>query len=274
MIVNNEEAEVVDIKEDFIPEENEALPLSIGWKSKKKKYIKEILALVFIVFLACSFRSSGVELFKIPTGSMIPTLRIGDFILVNKYTYGFKLPFSDITYFSKKPDPIYLTEEKPVKRGDVIVFKYPKDPSINYIKRVIAIPGDTVEIQDKFVLINGVKVNSTKVSRRDLMETMDEKYRDNNLSFYEVALKDKSFIYQIDNDNFFKVNFNKITIPEGKFFVMGDNRDFSYDSRYWGLVPRSHLVGKAVIVWLSIDFSPSGANSIELRSDRIGQSIQ
>jgi signal peptidase I len=215
-----------------------------------------------------------MELFKIPTGSMIPTLRIGDFILVNKYAYGLKFPFSDITYFSRKPDPIYLTEQKPVERGDVIVFKYPKDPSINYIKRVIGIPGDTVEIKDKFVFINGTKIEVSKVSGQDLMKTMDEKYRDNNLSFYQAEFKNKSFIYQIDNDNFFKVDFDKITIPKGQFFVMGDNRDFSYDSRYWGLVPRSHLVGKAIVVWLSIDFNPSGKESLELRSDRIGHLIQ
>lgn len=276
MIIDNDDAEIIDIRDD-LPDSSE-LPLppnnSGGWRAKRKKYLREFLALASIVLLACSFRSVGMELFKIPTGSMIPTLRIGDFILVNKYAYGLKFPFSDITYFSRRPEPIYLTEQKPVERGDVIVFKYPKDPSINYIKRVIGIPGDTVEIKDKFVFINGTKIEVSKVSGQDLMKTMDEKYRDNNLSFYQAEFKNKSFIYQIDNDNFFKVDFDKITIPKGQYFVMGDNRDFSYDSRYWGLVPRSHLVGKAVVVWLSIDFNPSGQESLELRSDRIGHLIQ
>jgi len=275
MIIDNDGPENIDIRSDLSEHSSDqTAPPSGGWRGRKKKYLKEFLALFFIVVFACSFRSVGMELFKIPTGSMIPTLRIGDFILVNKFAYGLKLPFSDVTYFSREPNPTYLTAQKPVNRGDVIVFKYPKDPSINYIKRVIGIPGDSVEIRDKFVFINDEKVSAIKVAGTDFMKTMDEKYRDNNLSFFEVSFEEKMFVYQIDNDNFFKVNFDKIKIPEGQYFVMGDNRDFSYDSRYWGLVPRSHLVGKAVVVWLSIDFNPGSDESLEIRSERIGHLIQ
>jgi signal peptidase I len=115
--------------------------------SKKDKFIKEVKSFTLIILSVLVFRSVLFEPFKIPSGSMIPTLLIGDFILVNKFSYGFKVPFSD--WFS---DPIYMTGSAQPKRGDVIVFKYPKDTNLNYIKRVVGLPGDTIEVIDKVVL--------------------------------------------------------------------------------------------------------------------------
>src|SRR5690606_21593341 len=136
--------------------------------------VKEIKSITLIVFTVLLFRSVFFEPFKIPTGSMIPTLMIGDFILVNKFSYGFKVPFSDWV-----GDPIYLTGPETPKRGDVIVFKYPKDTSFNYIKRVIGLPGDTIEVIDKVVYVNDEPIEPSVVSEEEakkLMDDMDEKF--------------------------------------------------------------------------------------------------
>lgn len=239
----------------------------------KKGFLRELLGLILIGFMVLVFRSSLVEPFKIPTGSMIPTLRIGDFILVNKFAYGLKLPFSDLSIGGLNLDPIYLFGQKPIQRGDVIVFKYPKDPSINYIKRVIGLPGDVIEIKEKKVYVNGDMLDLEKLPSRPYMKTMDSKFRDNNLAFYKAKIEGGSFIYQVDNDNFFKVDYPKRTVPKDKYFVMGDNRDFSYDSRYWGMVPRSNIKGKAFLVWLSLNIPEDSGEDIEFRSDRFGHII-
>lgn len=240
---------------------------------KRVRFFREFIILLVIVFMVGVFRSVVFEPFKIPTGSMIPTLRIGDLILVNKFAYGFKLPFSDLTLFSLNLDPIYLFGEDKVKRGDVIVFKYPQDPSINYIKRVIGLPGDTVEIKNKVVFINGKPLKTKDLAKETFMPTMDEKFKDNNLSFFEVETKETSFVYQVDDDNFFKGSYEKRTVPENQYFVMGDNRDYSYDSRYWGFVPHEYIKGRAFLVWLSLT---SGGNDGDMifRTERIGQLIK
>ncbi len=130
--------------------ENEMNPGPVIELTKKQKIIKEVKSIFWILVLVLTFRSVFFEPFRIPSGSMIPTLMIGDFILVNKMSYGFKVPFSD--YWT---DPTYLFGKSNPERGDVVVFKYPKDTSINYIKRVVGLPGDTIEIKRKIVYING-----------------------------------------------------------------------------------------------------------------------
>jgi signal peptidase I len=122
--------------------------------SKKQKLIKEVKSIVLIIIAVLTFRSIFFEPFRIPSGSMIPTLMIGDFILVNKFAYGLKVPFTDVVLGEKSFNPIYIIKRDGPKRGDVIVFKYPKDLSVNYIKRVIGLPGDTLEIRNKVVYIN------------------------------------------------------------------------------------------------------------------------
>lgn len=251
-------------------ENNEAQDVVV--LSKKEKFKKEAKSISIIVITVLIFRSVLFEPFRIPSGSMIPTLMIGDFILVNKFAYGFKLPFSDISLFGIDSDPVYLFGEDAPKRGDVVVFKYPSDPSINYIKRVIGLPGDSVEIREKRVFINDQPIDQVEIDGREIMSDMDEKFKNYNLKFYKANTGEHDHTIQQDIDNYYKTDYEKRVIPEGKYFVMGDNRDFSYDSRYWGYVDHKHIKGEAILVWFSLIF-PFGEDSFKFRPWRIGKMI-
>jgi signal peptidase I len=240
--------------------------------SKKEKMIKEAKSIAVIVIAVLTFRSVVFEPFRIPSGSMIPTLMIGDFILVNKFAYGFKVPFTDLVLGDKSFDPIYIGDKSNPKRGDVIVFKYPKDLSVNYIKRVVGLPGDTLEIRNKVVYINDVPIEPKEFDGKSIMADMDEKFKGYNLKFFHVKTGEHEHVIQQDKDNYIKVDFDKITIPAGKFFVMGDNRDFSYDARYWGFVSHEQIKGKAMLVWFSFIF-PFSDNPMKFRPGRIGTII-
>ncbi|HLT22841.1 MAG TPA: signal peptidase I [Bacteriovoracaceae bacterium] len=239
---------------------------------RKKKIIKEAKSFIVIILSVLAFRSVLFEPFKIPSGSMIPTLLIGDFILVNKFAYGFKVPFSD--WFS---DPIYLTGPEAPKRGDVIVFKYPKDPNLNYIKRVIGLPGDTVEVIDKVVYVNNEPITTTTIDGKKIMEDMDERYKSYEFEFLETQTGDAKHITQVDKGNDYFANFYKITVPKDQYFVMGDNRDFSADSRRWGTVPFGHIKGKAILIWFSLSVPWPGSEDEQetwkFRPWRIGKLI-
>lgn len=242
-------------------------------EEKKKKYdtkkiIKEGKSFGLIIFLVFLFRSSFFEPFKIPSGSMIPTLMIGDFILVNKFSYGFKLPF--VQWFA---DPIYVGEKGNPERGDVIVFKYPQDTSFYYIKRVIGLPGDTIEIKDKVIYINGESLSHTEIEGKEIMADMDDKFKGINLRFFKETIGKHEHIYQIDDDNFYKTDYEKTVVPPDHFFVMGDNRDLSYDSRYWGFVPHKYIIGKAILVWFSMIF-PWNDDPVKFRYHRIFNQIE
>lgn len=239
---------------------------------RKMRLKKEIRNIFLIVLSLLVFRSVFYEPYRIPTGSMIPTLRIGDFILVNKYKYGFKLPFSDMAIFEMNFNPIYLFGKSSPERGDVIVFKYPKDTSVNYVKRVIGLPGDSIEIRDKIVYINDVEVGQVEFDGQDLMKDMDEKFKSTNLKFYETQIEKHHFIIQQDVDNIYSTHLDRTLIPEGKYFVMGDNRDFSYDSRFWGFVPHEYIRGEAILVWLSMSM-PDQKDQFSVRLNRIFKSI-
>src|SRR5690554_769874 len=236
---------------------------------RKKKIIKEAKSFIVIILSVLAFRSVLFEPFKIPSGSMIPTLLIGDFILVNKFAYGFKVPFSD--WFT---DPIYLTGPDRPERGDVIVFKYPRDPSLNYIKRVVGLPGDTIQIIDKVVYVNDEPIVAEEI---DGGEIMDEKFKRFNFKFYNTKTGDHEHITQVDVDNVYIANFNRIVVPDNQYFVLGDNRDFSADSRIWGFVPFENIKGEAVMIWFSLSFPWPWADSDEtfkFRPWRIGTALE
>lgn len=185
---------------------------------RKKSVIREYIeAIVIAVVLALFIRTFLVQAFKIPSGSMLETLQIGDHLLVSKFIYGIKMPFT-----GKVLIPI-----KEPQRGDIVVFQYPQDTSVDYIKRVIAVGGETVEARNKKIFING----------RPLPDDHGQ-------------FKDMRIIPASEGP---RDNFGPVTVPQGKLFVMGDNRDNSYDSRFWGFVDLEAVRGKAFILYWSWD---------------------
>lgn len=256
----NQEA-VVEPKEPTAP---------LAPEKKGSKILKEIRSIAIILIVVLGFRSIILEPFRIPSGSMIPTLMIGDFILVNKFTYGLKVPFSD--WFS---DPIYIFERERPKRGDVIVFKYPENPSLNYIKRVVGAPGDEIEIRQKVVYVNGAPVEMEELSQEQskmLIADMDDKFKNHALKFYTTKDGEHGHIIMEDEENYYKSDFSKIIVPADQYFVLGDNRDFSLDSRFWGFVPFENIKGSAIMVWFSL-ILPFDEPDVKFRPWRIGTMI-
>ncbi|MEE9176007.1 MAG: signal peptidase I [Thermodesulfobacteriota bacterium] len=227
----------------------------------KSKLRQNIEALAFAILLALIIRTFVFQPFKIPSGSMIPTLLVGDHLLVNKFIYGTKIPFTDIEIF-----PI----EK-IKRGDVIVFTYPnneRDPSKNglyYIKRVVGLPGDEIDLNGRNLYINGGKVpieyEGTYADKRN-SEQFDE-YRE------DLFGEEHTVIFRKGKENTNRGSYIPVPkVPEGSVFVMGDNRDNSRDSRFWGFVPIENIAGRAFIIHWSWDFAnPDILNKV--RWDRI-----
>jgi signal peptidase I len=207
-----------------------------------------LFPVILFIFILRSFL---FEPFKIPSGSMIPTLWIGDLILVNKFHYGFRLPVANIK----------ITQGTPVARGDVMVFRFPPRPSADYIKRVVGIPGDEVAYLNKKLTINGQVVPTDSVP-----EFFDESVM-RYFKQYQEKLGDKTHNLLVDDerpafipgaDDFpfkeqckYTVEGVTCKVPPGHYFMMGDNRDNSLDSRYWGFVPDANIVGKAVFVWMN-----------------------
>lgn len=241
-------------------------------KTKKQWFIENVVSLGMALLIVFMIRSSIIEAFKIPSGSMIPTLLIGDHIFVNKFAYGFKIPFSDLV----TDHPIYVVKRDPPKRGDIIVFMYPKDESFYYIKRVVGVPGDTVEVRNKILYINQKMVPRDLISgppADSLFKIMDDpKYTSANLDLYKEHLDQADHVIMLDKTNFMGETHGPISVPPESLFVMGDNRDFSNDSRFWGFVPYRNVKGKAIFVWLSLWVSFSDSQFI-FRPDRIGTLI-
>lgn len=218
------------------------------------EYAVSFFPVILIVFLLRSFL---VEPFKIPSGSMLPTLLIGDFILVNKYTYGVRIPI-----VNKK----VVSLNQPL-RGDVMVFRYPENPSQDYIKRVIGTPGDTVVYRDKRLTINGSEIKTTADGEYNYVEggltfTASQRLTENlGKSPHAILTQTDMPPVHTGGVNPFPFRENCVynesgftcTIPAGHYFVMGDNRDRSSDSRYWGFVPDENIVGKAFLIWFNFE---------------------
>jgi len=211
------------------------------------EYARSFFPIVLIVLLLRSFL---VEPFRIPSGSMMPTLLIGDFILVNKYTYGIRLPVLN-TKIIEMGEP---------ERGDIVVFRFPKDPKVDYIKRVIGLPGDRIAYYNKQLYVNGEAIKQTEIAEYQGVgqgsvmtgaRLLSEDLKGVN---HDILIRQGQPSVQ-----------GEFTVPEGQYFVMGDNRDNSNDSRYWGTVPESHLVGKAFFIWMSWDWENGG-----VAFDRLG----
>ena len=203
------------------------------------EYSRSLFPVLLIVLL---FRSFLFEPFKIPSGSMIPTLLVGDFIVVNKFAYGLKLPVVHTKFLS-------LGEPE---RGDVVVFRYPVDPAVNFIKRLIGLPGDTISYRNKELFVNGEAVSRTEAGRFTSSEVKCSTPRSDAHRFRET-------VGSVDHDILLHENSGSKTgqwlVPEGHYFVMGDNRDRSNDSREWGFVPEENMMGRAVGIWLNFDYT-------------------
>ena len=205
-----------------------------GIRKKKKSGLREnIEAILVAIVLALFIRTFVIQAFKIPSGSMKETLKIGDHILVNKFIYGVKIPFLQTTII-----PIANP-----KRGDIVVFKFPEDPGKDFIKRVIGVAGDVVEVRDKKVYVNSKLLN------------------------HDFGIHTDSYIFPKSDQP--RDNFGPVVVPPHSLFVMGDNRDQSYDSRFWGFVDLKAVKGKALMIYWSWDKDNFG-----VRWNRIGHLLK
>lgn len=204
------------------------------------EYARSFFPVVLVVLVLRSFLA---EPFRIPSGSMMPTLLVGDFILVNKFSYGVRLPVLNAK----------ILEIGEPQRGDIVVFRFPKQPTVDYIKRVIGLPGDRIAYFDKKIYVNGQLANQVSLGTYEgvgqgsnmtgaerLEETL-ESVKHSILISHGVSSVEDVFV-----------------VPKGQYFVMGDNRDNSNDSRYWGFVPEANLVGKAFFIWMNWDWQNNG----------------
>lgn len=253
------------------------------------------------VLLVLVIRSILFEPFQIPSGSMIPTLQIGDFILVSKMSYGLRVPFTDV-------EVVPLGEPE---RGDIVVFIQPdsisKDPwcwakripravtfdmipsmpgtgpcSIDFIKRIVGLPGETIEVKDNILFVNGVKMERTPAgeyaypdpSRRSF-RAPDQRCESVNNRLYTEDLDGVAHPVLQSTDYVLRVaDYGPTTVPDNEYFMMGDNRDNSQDSRFWGFVRRELIRGKAMFVWLSFDPCEGGMNGLgSVRTSRIGEGL-
>lgn len=223
----------VTVKDDTSERSNTPMTDQIRAEKSRRIIFQEYSeALVVAVILAIIIRAFLIQAFKIPSSSMEPTLLIGDHILVNKFIYGVRVPFTHMRW----------PEFKTPQRGDVIVFVYPEDRTKDFIKRVVAIGGDTIEIRDKNVLVNGNLVRDPKVRH------LDRNVRPGNRDPRD--------------------NMAQVKVPDGALFVMGDNRDYSADSRFWGFVPVEDVKGEAFLIYYSAGSFPG------IRWKRIGSIIR
>ncbi len=237
--------------------------------------IENCVSIFPVIAFVLVLRSFLYEPFQIPSGSMMPTLLIGDFILVEKYAYGIK-------------DPVFrsqLVETGKPQRGDIVVFKYPEDQRVDYIKRVIGVPGDTVRYENKEICIKPQgesickKIELSDATKSEFYQHEDDvslMQRDEKLA--EVSYQTLINPYRYDRVSAYqpRSGVNEWVVPKGHYFTLGDNRDNSKDSRFWGFVPEENLVGKAVAIWISFEFERSADSVLpswvptNVRFNRIG----
>ncbi|MDG0816739.1 signal peptidase I [Bdellovibrio svalbardensis] len=204
-------------------------------KNLKGTWNQAILTFLFPIFLVLGVRWALYEPFVIPSGSMIPNLLVHDHILVKKFAFGLHFPFSDKWMFQwSKPE-----------RGEIVVFKYPENPDVYYIKRLIGLPGDEVVVQDGHITVNGMKWDLSPLAYTNA---------ESGFAYYNESIDGNPHVVRFMTPEVVEGIAPKVyKVPNGHFFFMGDNRDQSSDSRYWGFVKNDYIVGKAWLIWLSCD---------------------
>jgi signal peptidase I len=223
-----------------------------GFMGKLAEFVRSWGPAIFAVLF---IRTYVFEPFRIPSGSMVPTLLIGDHVAVSKFSYGVwvpatlvEIPFLDYLWIVPR---VQLLQLSGPERGDIVVFRYPADESVNYIKRVIGLPGDRIEVRDNRVLLNGVEQPREFVDKFGFVDsncresTMNRYTEDRSGTMHHVLTSPHMSSPLADH--------REILVPEGQYFMMGDNRDQSEDSRRWGFVRSDQIKGKAHVVWLSWD---------------------
>lgn len=218
------------------------------------EYAKSFFPVLLIVLL---LRSFAYEPFRIPSGSMMPSLLVGDFILVNKFRYGIRLPVLHTK----------LTEGDPIKRGDIVVFRFPENESLDFIKRVIGLPGDHISYYNRRLMVNGKALPVKYLQTYEGQGSGSESMKGGQI--YDEEIGGEKHTMMTDPQVKFSAN-GELIVPEGHYFVMGDNRDHSNDSRFWGFVPDYNLVGKAVTIWMHWDWRSQGSG---LDLSRIGSKL-
>jgi signal peptidase I len=215
-------------------------------KSVWREWGESLLVVLVIAFVVRSF---VVAPFKIPSSSMVPTLDVGDYIFVLRYSYGLRIPFTNIQLMPKAP-----------KRGDVVVFDYPENRSMDFIKRVIGLPGDTIDYKNNALYVNGQEMPLKHLGNRSYF--MGDGEVDVSGLYQENLMGVKHQVLRKD----FSIKDGEWKVPAGEYFMLGDNRNNSRDSRFWGFVPQSYLVGRAAIIWWSWDKERDA-----VRWDRLGE---
>lgn len=225
-------------------------------RTKSKLY--ELLQIAVFAFLfAVIIKTFFIQAFKIPTGSMEDTLLVGDYLLVNKFVYGARtpttVPFTDIRVRSWR-----LPAVRQPGPGDVVVFRHPQDPTIDYIKRCVAVGGQTVEIRNKVVLVDGVPFS--RISRPPGLRFEDP----------EIIPREKGYDAVYPKEAGSRDNYGPVTVPDGHIFALGDNRDRSYDSRHWGFIPLDNVIGEAMCIY----WSTASDDPLDIRWKRIGKIVE
>ena len=234
-------------------------------KLKKNPVLEWTELIISIVVIVFFIRLVLVEAFRIPTSSMEDTLLVGDFLLVNKFVYGIRtpdwvgVPFTRAGFFIPFLRTPSFKEPEP---GDIVVFRYPRDPNLAYIKRCVAVGGQTVEIKDKQLFVDGILFNDPPFSKFTSKLTLPRSYVDQNIFPRDLEFRNRD-------------NYGPVTVPKDQLFCMGDNRDNSADSRFWGFLPREKVIGQALLIYFSFNKKAPGLKlNKKIRWERIGNIIR